>query len=190
MAFEVGLLDDELEERLVTEIGRRQRLPLGHQAAFVAGPLETMSRASWGELARRAVARREYRFEFVTATTFRSNQMSVPLPLPKSIFGHYRSRWNAFAPPELRLDIATSRYPASRRELIGFTGHVTLSVRAAGREAHSALDALAAIADYAGTGSRTPQGMGVTRYPGGSILAGGRADPEAKSLAGDHEDAD
>ncbi|TMC03749.1 MAG: CRISPR system precrRNA processing endoribonuclease RAMP protein Cas6 [Chloroflexi bacterium] len=188
VAFEVGLLDDDLEERLVGAIRPRGgRLRLGRQVAHVVGPPESMRRATWEELARRAVPRREYRFDFVTPTAFRSGQTSVPLPLPKLIFGHYRSRWHAFGPPELRpdvafdeldlavvdFDIAASRYPMSRREQIGFTGQVTLSLRPTHRTVHVALDALAGIADYSGTGSSTPQGMGVTRYLGGALLRTG-----------------
>lgn len=191
VAFEVGMLDDELEERLLAAVARqRGRFRLGRQVGRLVGPPETMARGTWEELARQAVARREFRFQFVTATTFRSEQTSVPLPLPKSVFGHYRSRWTTFAPPDLRpeiafdelrfqvsdLDIATMRFPLNRREQIGFVGHVSLSLREAEPEVHAMLDALASIATYSGTGAGTPQGMGVTRYLGGRPLgAAGRA---------------
>jgi CRISPR-associated endoribonuclease Cas6 len=187
-AFEVGLLDDDLEDRLMTGIRRRgRRLQLGRQAALIAGQPQTMRRSSWQELTRHAVPRREYRFDFVTPTAFRSGQTSVPLPLPKLIFGHYRSRWNVFAPPELRPDvpfddlelaisghdIATTCVRMSRREQIGFTGWVVLTLRSTHAEVCTELDALAAVADYSGTGSGTPQGMGVTRYLGGPVVTGG-----------------
>jgi CRISPR-associated endoribonuclease Cas6 len=185
-AFEVGLLDDGLEERLLVALaGRCGRLRLGRQAARMAGMPEEMARATWSELVRGAVARREYRFDFVTATVFRNERSSVPLPLPGSIFGHYRSRWAAFAPPELRpdvafdelgllvaglSDVATTHFPGNARRQIGFTGRVSLTLKDERSGMRAALDALAAIADYSGTGSGTPQGMGVTRYLGGPPL--------------------
>jgi len=159
VVFEVGLLDDDLEERLLTAIRqRRGRLRLGHQDGLVAEAPKTMARARWEELATRARPRREFGFEFVTATVFRSGRTSVPLPLPGLVFGHYRSRWMTFAPPELRPtiafnelslevadhDIATSRFRRGGHEQVGFTGQVTFALRSASPENRTTLDALAA----------------------------------------------
>src|SRR5258708_37831726 len=55
VAFEIGLLDDELEERLMQAIRLRSgRLRLGRQVALLAGGPEPMGRVTWEELAGRA----------------------------------------------------------------------------------------------------------------------------------------
>src|SRR2546427_5596306 len=49
VAFEVGLLDDELEQRLLAAFSQRGGcLRLGSQVARMAGAPETMRRATWG----------------------------------------------------------------------------------------------------------------------------------------------
>lgn len=160
---EVSLLDDVLESRLLSRAGEEM--------------VRRLEVRSWAEMRERASSRRRHRFRFCTPTGFLHGRTSVPLPIPTQLFGHYRSRWNEFAPEGLRPSISfeevtlmVSAASISTRAVsvwggrfIGFTGSVSLAIRSSAAENLSALDALAQIALFSGTGAYTTVGMGVTR---------------------------
>ena len=121
---------------------------------------------------------------FASPTAFHSGGLSVPLPLPRLVFGSLLERWNALAPLRLGDDIlafaerevAISRHrlqtealPLSGGLHIGFTGRCTYVVpgiqRAPDRSEYAwrALHLLAAFAFYAGAGIKTTMGMGMAR---------------------------
>lgn len=87
-------------------------------------------------------------FNFVTPTTFRSQSVNMPLPLPALVFGSLLTRWTMFTPHRLRdlpqdqldvfiahhvvicqhaLQTALIRGKQSSKE-IGFTGQVTFEL--------------------------------------------------------------
>ena len=111
-------------------------------------------------------------------------------PVPSQVFGHYRARWNHFAPPEVVCNLAFDdlglehevlegrRVPyrdAHRRDdqlvelqFDGFVGTVLYKATGPGAtvQARRWLHALARFGEYCGTGANTTIGMGATRYLG------------------------
>lgn len=185
--FRVSLLDDELWDPFwagMLEVGHvnllGQRLPI--QEGWL-----TREFRPYAVLAAEAQAATEFRFRFLTPTSFRTGKLHYPLPEPRSIFRSLLVRWNAFAPPELWMDeekilalveehLGISRH-AIRTEIIdfgkenkgkqiGFVGRVTLRFRAPHLVLEEDLRRLNALADYAhfcGIGHKTTHGMGQTR---------------------------
>ncbi len=127
---------------------------------------------------------------FHSPTTFRSNRLEVPLPLPSLVFGSLIHAWDTFSALPLPLhlgdfirnqvvlsrhQVATQRVAYSKhRSHVGFTGRVQFAIRAlpAGvptvlsqAEQTSAVRLLGALSRYAyfaGVGIRTAAGMGQT----------------------------
>ncbi len=181
--FEVGLLDDESETRLLDSALRGPAVRLDGVTGQVVGAGGEAARAllcsTWAELIDRSAARASFRFEFLTPTAFRSGPATISLPIPTLVFGHFRSRWNTFAPVDLRPDVAFEdiTFLLSHLEIatpetlwfkkashVGFIGRVAIEARSGSPERLRALDALASIAPFCGTGAGTTFGMGVTRY--------------------------
>ena len=135
------------------------------------------------EIAQAASARWEIVLCFDSPTSFKSREMTYPLPDPMLVFASYRARWDAFVPPELHIDddwmewlaqsVAVSRFELASQvvdlgkyQQIGCVGKVQYAVVARGPEADAGRGPLNALADYAyfcGTGHKTTQGMGQTR---------------------------
>ena len=122
--------------------------------------------------------------QFTTPTTFHSQGRSMPLPLPRLVFGSLLDRWNAFAPlridPEIlvvveqactiaRYDLRTEAVPLGGGLQIGFVGRCTYGlppgrgIRPADEYAWRVLHLLANFAFFAGVGAKTTMGMGTVR---------------------------
>ncbi|NBT20456.1 MAG: CRISPR system precrRNA processing endoribonuclease RAMP protein Cas6, partial [Proteobacteria bacterium] len=122
--------------------------------------------------------------QFTTPTTFHSQGRSMPLPLPRLVFGSLLDRWNAFAPlridPEIlvvveqactiaRYDLRTEAVPLGGGLQIGFVGRCTYGlppgrgIRPADEYAWRVLHLLASFAFFAGVGAKTTMGMGTVR---------------------------
>ncbi len=116
--------------------------------------------------------------EFVSPTTFKSNQVHVPLPLPEHVWGSWLRRWNALSPASLpretrALDearLALSRYKLETRVVhyekaawIGFTGVCRFRILSDDEFWLRLCNLLADFAFYCGTGAKTSFGMGQTR---------------------------
>ncbi|MCB0125002.1 MAG: CRISPR-associated endoribonuclease Cas6 [Caldilineaceae bacterium] len=119
---------------------------------------------------------RQVTLRFVTPTTFTSNNMTVPVPLPSLVFGSLVERWNAFSPvtlsPEMRRFgeemVALSRYRLESKAVvqknkglrIGAVGEATYTALGGDRYWLGVLQMLADFANYSGVGAQTTQGMG------------------------------
>jgi CRISPR-associated endoribonuclease Cas6 len=134
-------------------------------------------------LAQATSIRRDIVLRFDSPTSFKSHEMTYPLPDPVLVFTSHCARWNAFVPEALQIGEAWSDWVAqhvavSRFELnsqvfhfgdhqqIGCVGQVQYVVVGTGREVDEGRGPLNALADYAffcGTGHKTTQGMGQTR---------------------------
>ena len=124
-------------------------------------------------------APRRISLTLTSPTTFKSNAMNVPLPLPDLVFGSLLVRWNAFAPiafpPETRRYaaecMAVSRYKLSTRVVpvkrggkrIGAVGQITYTSLNYDRYWMSVIGVLAAFALYSGVGAGTTMGLGQCR---------------------------
>ena len=120
-----------------------------------------------------------WRLRFATPTAFHGEAGHLPFPLPYALVGSWLRQWQAFGPVRLpeevpaavRTGVAVSAYrlktvPVRDRErlTIGCVGRLTLSATALAKPARAAVDLLAAFACWAGSGHRTTQGMGMTRW--------------------------
>ena len=121
------------------------------------------------------------RLRFLSPTSFRTRLTTYPLPDPVGMVQSWWERWNTFSREKLDcvlLDVAAVHLAVSSCKIrtrlvdlgvgqqIGFIGVVTLRVVKAnkiGEDVLRHLNALAAYADFCGTGQRTAQGMGQTR---------------------------
>lgn len=117
--------------------------------------------------------------EFASPTTFKSNELHVPAPLPGWVFGSLLEKWNAFAPvalpPETRrfaeACLALSSYRLHTRPLamkdggvrIGAVGVARYTAINKDRYWLSVMNLLADFALFAGVGAGTTMGMGQCR---------------------------
>ena len=121
---------------------------------------------------------------FATPTTFHSAGRSLPLPLPRLVFGSLIERWNAFAPlridPEVlavvdqavtigRYELRTEAVALSGGLQVGFVGRCGYiltpgrGLRPADEYAWRVLHLMGAYAFFAGVGAKTTMGMGTVR---------------------------
>ena len=116
---------------------------------------------------------------FASPTTFKSDGLHVPVPLPGLTFGSLLDRWNAFAPVALPAEarrfaekcLAMSRYNLRSRAVRIMQGSVRIG--AAGRARYSAINRdrywlcvvnlLADFALFSGVGAGTTMGLGQAR---------------------------
>lgn len=196
----VSTLDDRAQQELSRSCSRAdgQQLQLGHMTVgFDDQPTEPVEAATYQQLLDQAVDHPTVPLQLRSPMVFRSGRRDqTPFPLPRQVFGHYRTRWNRFAPPELHCDLAfddlglqvqsmegrTERYADAHQrngrridlEFVGFVGHVEFRVtgRGATPSARRWLHALASLGAYCGTGANTTIGMGATRYLGDRAAAG------------------
>lgn len=124
-------------------------------------------------------APRRLTLQFTSPTTFKSEGLHVPVPLPELVFGSLLSRWNSFAPivfpPETlryaRECLAISRYRLSSRAAplkgsglrVGGVGDVTYVSLNYDRYWMSVTGVLAEYALFAGAGAGTTMGLGQCR---------------------------
>lgn len=122
---------------------------------------------------------RRITLQFASPTTFKSNELHVPIPLPGLAFGSLLDRWNAFAPitfpPEVRRYaeecLAVSRYELHSRPVVlkesglrvGGVGQVSYTAVNYDRYWMSVIAALASFAQYSGAGAGTAMGLGQCR---------------------------
>ena len=125
---------------------------------------------------------RQVTLRFVTPTTFTSNNMTVPVPMPSLVFGSLVERWNAFSPitlsPEMRRFgeemVALSRYRLESKAVqqknkglrIGAVGEATYAALGGDRYWLGVMQMLGDFANYSGIGAQTTQGMGQVRRVG------------------------
>lgn len=139
--------------------------------------------SSYAELARRHTLSDRppapwINLRFASPTSFRSDGVHVPLPLPKLMLGHWLDKWNAFAPTALpaeareladtlvavnRYDLHTEPVLFGKATIIGFVGQCSLAVRHEDPYWRRIPGLLAAFSFWCGTGHRTPYGLGQTR---------------------------
>ena len=133
------------------------------------------------QLADEATTDRQITLQFASPTTFKQGDANLLFPLPVSVFGSYLRKWEAFCKiplPAGILDFVESYVVAEKYDLEtrmvhygeydfhGFTGNCTYRVLRRQDDITRALQTLAAFALFAGTGQKTPQGMGQTRTLG------------------------
>jgi CRISPR-associated endoribonuclease Cas6 len=123
--------------------------------------------------------RKNIQFRFLTPTSFRQDNLDLPLPLPRLIFKSYQKRFEAFYQvaflPDFDQQVAQYVGIAKVRHLnsavmhtkqirsLGFTGEVTCLIHPkAPPELGFQVNLLAEYAVFCGTGKKTVLGMGQT----------------------------
>jgi len=157
-------------------------------------PTTTFQATSYVCLLNDALPAERITLRFVSPTAFKSGDVNVPFPLPDSVFGGYLDAWRAYADVELGIDAGMFRqycrdrvvaeshqlrtrsawfdHPIpgggnrARRPLrfAGFVGVCTYRILDRDDDHRRLLNALAAFAEYCGTGSKKSQGAGQTRF--------------------------
>ena len=121
---------------------------------------------------------RHLSFRFLTPATFRAGDANLPLPLPQSVFRGLWEKWNAFAPPDLRMDrevltvaekhvvpcafrVRSAERQVKQGKVVGFFGNCRYEILGdQSPEVAQALGALTNYAFYAGVGAKTTMGLG------------------------------
>lgn len=180
--FRITLLDDDLYPILLAGLTRRSAAEIHHQVLPIAAPPEVYAR-SYEELWSGADRHKHVTLAFDTPTSFKSKEMHYTLPDAVLVFSSHLARWNAFAPPELRVDeawpewvrqtVAAARFRLESREVrfrdyvqMGCVGLADYEVIRPVRSTDLAAQVFNVLGDYAyfcGTGHKTTQGMGQTR---------------------------
>src|SRR5262249_46615415 len=150
---------------------------------ITAQPLQTNA-TSWPDLTHPATASdpthtaapRAWRLHFLSPVTFRDGDRSSPWPAPDSVTRSLADRWRALHPataPTLTttgarplwvsdLDGTSQPCRLAGRIVSGFVGRIRYVCDGSAADA-AAIGALLRFAGYAGTGSHTAYGFGLTR---------------------------
>jgi hypothetical protein len=181
----VGLVDDALVPRLMLAAGaairtpvfvgpRRQRRAFRVEA-LAGAPASCVRAADFTALACSDEEPAGYRFETVSPLLVRSRTGTLT---PGTVFGHLRRRWS-YAPEPVRdldcdfgrcdlefveLDLEPVTVTVERQRHTAVTGALTIAAPGAGPGDRRWLHRLGVLATYAGLGSYTTRGLGITHY--------------------------
>lgn len=181
VGVEVATLSPEAGERLAAATESGATVRLGNQTRPLGQP-QLMHGESWAMLASHVEDGR-WELTFVTPVTFRSGDRSSPLPQPRTILQGLSRAWRAWSDTPLPaiddvlgavwvcdLDLRSATLPLRVRRRDGARQGVTLSgslgslvLRCDDPETAAAVGPLIRLAAYAGVGSMTLKGLGVTR---------------------------
>lgn len=162
---------DGLKLRIEDLATRREQHPWAGQASYGSLALPWLYPQTEPEI--------RLAFEFASPTTFKSNDMNVPVPMPAWVFGGLLERWNLFAPvplPEIVREFAATRMALSRYDLktvavpfkpgtlkFGALGYGVYTAPHPDEALLSALNLLSEFAFFSGVGAQTTMGFGQCR---------------------------
>jgi CRISPR-associated endoribonuclease Cas6 len=182
---QVRLLDDRLEDRLLEAVRPGRQVRLGTARYQVASAPRLAGQASWEQL-RAWSGERAWQVRFETPVCFRRGNRTSPWPAPESLARGLAERWQRLhpstAPPtgpgggqvwvsdfdgqsQVQVLARHSRHPGQRtvQEVVsGFSGRIRYVCDRGNAAEASTFGALLAFAAYAGSGSHTTYGFGVT----------------------------
>lgn len=183
--WRAALLDDGLWPALERGLHRQNGREWGDQGIEIDVEQVSTEQISYERLREEAVAETRLPLRFVSPTSASGRLASYPLPDPVVLYRSWLLRWNRFSPQKLDrvlLDVAAVHVAVSYCRIhtramdlgvgreIGFVGRVTLRVlqpHKLGPRVVADLYALACFSAFCGTGHRTAQGMGQTRFLAG-----------------------
>jgi CRISPR-associated endoribonuclease Cas6 len=149
--------------------------------------------STWQELRDNARPATSWTVRLLSPTAFKNSGRLLLSPTADRYFSSWYYRWNNFAPKPIEpidlldfvrshinityLEGKTVNVPIEPQQLQypGFCGTVVFAVHEPGPEHKpylQALDQLALFANYAGTGTQTMRGMGVTRVKRANVVRG------------------
>lgn len=178
----------------------RATLPNDHGAAGLGqgesenNPSTTYHATDYGALLEASRADDRITLHFVTPTAFKAGDVTVPFPLPDSVFGGYLDTWEMFSTVPLGIDPGIFRHACRDRiqveshsirtrsawfdhpipgggerrrkpiRFVGFVGACTYRILDRDVDHRRLFNTLAAFGEYCGTGSKKAQGAGQTRF--------------------------
>lgn len=178
------LLDDEVWPVLSEGIAKTPTIEVLDQPLTLPEGGPHVHHRNYAALASQGDTHRRVRLRFLSPASFRSQGMHYPLPDPVLVYQSWLTQWNAFAPEELRINVAlldivaahvaVGRYNLRTRlvdlgtnwKVVGFVGDVKFNIlqaRKIGKEWVKRLNLLADFAAFCGTGHKTAQGLGQTK---------------------------
>jgi CRISPR-associated endoribonuclease Cas6 len=183
VCFPFTLLDDGLWPPVERTLRNGAAVEVANERWEVVPNGWQVTHCSYPELVVSSSTETRFAFHFRSPTSFRSQAMHYPLPDPVLAFQSWLTRWNAFAPEELRLNVglldlvgahvALSRHRIESRAVafdrftqVGFVGRVSYQVikrRLLNDDLLRRFNILADYAPFCGTGHKTTQGMGQTQ---------------------------
>lgn len=183
LCFAFALLADNLWPPIESTLHNGAVVEIANDRWEVAPGGWQVTHVSYPELVVAAGTDTRFAFHFRSPTSFRSQDMHYPLPDPVLAFQSWLTRWNVYAPEQLRLnintlDLVSAHIAVSRHRIetqavafdrftqVGFVGSVTYQVIKRRLLSDDLLRRFNILADYApfcGTGHKTTQGMGQTR---------------------------
>ncbi|WP_191301105.1 CRISPR system precrRNA processing endoribonuclease RAMP protein Cas6 [Deinococcus indicus] len=182
LTFQVGVLDDSLLGPLLEAltVGRTH----GSEATTLRGEVlaaQITAQESYGDLyARHAsdVSGRDLHFTFLTPTTFRTTDLDMPFPVPKTVYYGLQRRWEAFSDlhfgaeltnwvgravrvRDYRLKPRTVQFKGARGSaMTASLGEVHYVIARPGDAEPTFVRLLTEFANYAGVGYKTTFGLG------------------------------
>jgi len=183
LAFRVTLLQDDLWPILWAGVSAAKEVDVVGDLLPIAREGMEIIHRPYEALVAEAKCETRLTLRFLSPTSFKAGPMHYPLPDPHAVFQSYLSRWNAFAPRSLQINVslldvvdahvAVARYRTQteivdlqRGKFVGFVGTVSYQVLRSHLLGDDILRSLNVLADYAcfcGTGHKTTHGMGQTR---------------------------
>jgi CRISPR-associated endoribonuclease Cas6 len=182
-AIEVSVLTDDAHRRLMAATAPGKMIRLGTQHRTLGRP-QLLHRHDWRTLAQPTGAN-EWELNFVTPVTFRTGNRSSPLATPSAVLHRLEenwSRWSGMPARQLPRERAEAVWVSGidgrskeveigrlkeqhdrpqRPSVSAFMGQVTY--RCDEPNIAAVIDPLLRLAAYAGVGSYTTMGLGVTR---------------------------
>jgi CRISPR-associated endoribonuclease Cas6 len=184
--WRISLLDDALFGHLTPlwlNLNPKQAWHLGAADLQITSVLGTpqprqpwANFASYGQLYEQAADDRTHLdLIFATPTAFRQQNFDTSLPSRDLVFKSWLKKWNQYSDLEFDPAILECIFPSyfniyteivedSRSKFIGYLGEMTFRIMGKIEpEVIKQINTLADFALYAGTGRKTPMGMGMTR---------------------------
>ncbi|MGL4305108.1 MAG: CRISPR system precrRNA processing endoribonuclease RAMP protein Cas6 [Mycobacteriaceae bacterium] len=175
--LEVCTLNNQAEQLLLSRVAANSAVRFGSQSATILGEPQVMQQLQWGQFLSAPVAK-VWSVDFLTPTTFRYKQRSSPWPDPRTVARSLSEKWNELSPkpiPQIKIDREAAAQhlwvrdidgcsqvlPLAKMMVSGFVGRVSYACDDPAVAAQ--FGALLAFAEFAGIGSSTTKGLGVTR---------------------------
>jgi CRISPR-associated endoribonuclease Cas6 len=175
ITVEIGLLNDNLPDRLRAAAAPGTRIRLGTTWSTITHPPVQVAAIPWTDPTTPTPT--AWCLTFLTPTTFRRGNAFTPAPNLTAILGSLRHAWQRFAPAEVPqptldlarapvwltdIDVRSHLVRVNNLTISGFTGRLRFTCDGTPQQA-ATVDQLVRLAPFAGVGAYTTRGFGVTR---------------------------
>ena len=202
MLIRITAMEETIEELLTGPFIKHLpgQMRLWYRTLQIRGYSFSADESPWaGQLSYRNIAHtaqeledQEFRLDFISPTSFRSNGKDIAQPIPAHVFRGCFQKWNQYAPPEMQMDADLPRFiqdclsaragdefelqrvifaQGKRGGAVGFTGSVDFAIHPPQTALEwgpdlsgwlSQVRALAMYSFFSGVGHHTTVGLGQT----------------------------